>query len=205
METERPILVRREPNQSATRLDYRKFYPYYSKPRLIPIFKKIVGGFFAGGLVCFLLANFLGMFLDYSKRSVYVEVIKNSVYFLYPFISLFAVYWYLRKREYDSETYSVSIFFNIFVVIYNGFWIWRLINFQSSTVLGESSAFTVWSVFNILAIAITVLIIALQFTLILIRPKVDYERVRKIQKEMQKKAVANLAGKDYEIDWTGLD
>lgn len=202
---EQPILVDRNRNETKERFDYRKFYPYYSKPKLIPIIKRIIGVLFAASLGFFLFSNLMGVVIDGEKSAVYWGILRQSVFFLYPFITAYAIYRYTRTKVYDSQKYSVSLLFTVIIILYNGFWIWTLVGLTEAKAIRESSKFIVWLVFNLLEVFLIILGIVLQFILVIIRPRVDQERIKKIQKQMQKKALANLEGKEYEVDWTGLD
>ena len=116
-----PTLI--DPRQSRLyqAFDYRKFYPYHTKPKLVPIIKKIIGGLFAVALGVFVLSNLIAVAIDYSGKSVYYGVLQQAVFFLYPFIALYAIYRYLQRKNYDSQKYSVSILFTAIIIVYNSF------------------------------------------------------------------------------------
>ncbi len=198
------ILFDRNKNRENS-FNYQRFYPYHTKPKAMLILKKVIGSLVSLTLFLFIGSNLLGMFWNKTTESIYAQVLERSIFYLYPFISLYVIYKSFRTPEYDSEKYSASLFYIFLVIGYNAFWTWNLLELQEVPKIRESNSFEVWKILNLLEIILIGITISLLFVLFIIRPKIDQEKVRKIQNEIKKKAMANIKGEEYEIDLTGLD
>lgn len=142
---ERPTLVQNNQQIKIQPFDYRRFYPYYSKPKMIPIIRMIVGWIFIFCLGLFLLSNLLISMLEPVDGigPLYRKILVQSIYYLYPFVTLYAIYSAFQKKHFDSEKYSISLLFTVIIVAYKGFWAYSLFRFQGIKELQNGKAFEI--------------------------------------------------------------
>lgn len=207
-----------------------KFYPYLTKPLIIPKLKKVLGGMLIFSSLMIIITIAISAFvkgmlvIDTTKDPVNFVLSKtNNWLILIMTVILYAsfAYIFIKPSKLQREKYHMSyfmlglLFFWLIVTISYFFWqisdnyyhnyflaLVKEENLNKNIVqdLKNLPNFQIFKVFAIITAAVTVFPLLIVLILILINPRLDRNKTMRANIEYQNAMSAALNGQKYDMD-----
>lgn len=180
---------------------FQKFYPYYSKPTIVPLLKKLVGLFAGFALGFFLIANLTGLIVS-GVSNTYLRILINWNSLLYLFITMVIIYYTSRAPQNERQKYNISIWYAVITFIYTAFWLFWILSFWKAIEAEEANQTfkTTWKALKVIHMILMILVVTLFIFAFLLKPKLDQEKIQKFYKEVNKWKEAYKRGEEYQIN-----